>query len=308
MPTSGDKEASVSLHFLDKFPTNVKKDIHGIYKRGLKASLEYFDLCDRLKVWPNPTRRSRYLVLNGNQRLDLIIEIRVNNLFAAHFGLSLDESGQLPARDLTQLRTENPDLLKKFTNQVMKTEVDVLILSRLDADDAALFNAVFDRNHATPDEAKIVAACEAVTSKPRALIKIMARPDIAFVQPKPPPAVPFSGSNPQLPPIDPSSHSTPDLSDVPDDPRYGQAPPAPSRPPQPALIPLVLSLTPDGHKEIMSSVLRLNARLPRERKIIQALQELEQSITKRGKTFSMDDITLEIALLTISRHAVLAAE
>lgn len=308
-----DIETSVPLHTLEDFPGNAKTAIHGVYRKGLQTSLEIFNICDRLKVWPIPGKKNRYYILDGHQRKPLIIQLIENRLLALHFGISLDEyerpillsdSGKPDTRKLQRLRNENPDVATKIHNKAMSEKIDVLVMSRLTPDMARLFNLSFDRNRAIYDEAKVVRSYEQVQIDPD-LKKTIIRPEAAFIQPAPAPVTPFTGSQP-APELSQPLIRDP-MSDVPNDPRWGPPPPLPANPisPKAQLIPYTFSLTPEGYKEVNDRTLRATARLYREKQLLQALTELESIITENGKSIHLDDITIEIALLTLNRHKAL---
>ena len=67
-----DRREFVSIDLLDPAPWNPKHSIEGENREGLAASLDHFGVRDDLKVWPNPDSPGRFIVLNGNQRLDIL--------------------------------------------------------------------------------------------------------------------------------------------------------------------------------------------------------------------------------------------
>jgi hypothetical protein len=69
-----DRRELIPIDLLDPAPWNPKHPIDGEHRAGLGASLDHFGVRDDLKVWPNPESPGRYVVLNGNQRLDLFRE------------------------------------------------------------------------------------------------------------------------------------------------------------------------------------------------------------------------------------------
>lgn len=299
-----DTETQVPISAIEPCPWNTKRPIHGVYKSGLKVSLEYFDICDRIRIWPVPGKKGRYYALDGNQRLPLIHQIFENRYLAESLGLEVDERGDPDPKAVAAARDhpDNAHALKLAAARVHNTKIDVLIMSRLDKEDAILFNATFNRNHAVPDEAKVVSSAEMVRSKNQDIIRRMVRPERALVNPLPRPEVPRREPTPSpevLAPFVPSDEA---------EEKYGPPPPdaAPSRRPdreQPkALVPLTLSLTHDGYKEIMSTCLKLNSRIYREKQILDALNQLDSSCVENNKHFDIDSVTVEIALLTINRH------
>lgn len=308
------KEISVPLYLLDLAEDNPKGQIHGIYKSGLKASLDYFDICDRLKVWPNPKAKGRYIILNGNQRYPLIIEKKKHEILCSHFGLDpLDEYSEDPVKSKeykTRLKSvmadpANMQLLQNFEVRAKQELVDVQVMD-LDKEDAKLFMAAFDRNRAKTDEAKIVHnIIDEVKSKNNILINKMVRPDKGFIQVLPKsspvhvPQVAPTLANPVTPPPEEPKPKQQEID-------FGKWGPPPSQPqestapPLQPLIPFTVSLTREGYKEITERILRCSARIFRENQIKMALTQLEESMG--DEPLETDSIIVEIALMTLNRH------
>lgn len=173
------RETSLPLRQLKEFEYNPKKKIHGIYKTGLQSSLEYFRMRDRLKVWPDPARKNQYYLLDGNQRIHIIAAIIENQLIADHFGISIGDDGRPDPSSLRAIRADSSNELtiQNIKNRVPDALVSVIIFDDYDKEDAILFNATFNRNHAVHDEAKQINSTDLIRSKNAELIKRMARPD-----------------------------------------------------------------------------------------------------------------------------------
>lgn len=308
-----DKEISVPIHLLDHLEENPKGSIHGIYRAGLKTSLDYFNICDRLKVWPNPTKKGRYIVLNGNQRLPLIIEKFKHDLIYEHFNLNPEDefsSDPLVSKEFkSRLRSifsdpENEKLLQNFQVKAMQRKVDVQVMERLDKDDAKLFAATFDRNRAKYDEAKLVNnIVDEVRTKNQEIMRRMIRPEQAFIQPLPRTVPNISQPSPaHSKPLE----NAPEKSPEPVSERWGAPPPQEhnEKPAPAALIPWTISLTREGYKEITETTLRLNSRIYRENKIKESLEKLSTALGDRP--LDSDSIIIETALLVINKHIEVA--
>jgi hypothetical protein len=307
-----DKETQLPLSLLDRSPYNPKRPIYNEYRRGLKASLDYFTPCDRLKVWPNPQHPGRYYVLNGNQRLDLLIEREEERLIAESFGLEVDpDLGQPNPKSLKKLRSDptNESKLKEIQAQALQVMVDVQIMDRLDSEDAKLFTLTWDRNKAVYDEVRQSNLADEIRSKQRRLVDLMARPERSIVPPsRPKPLGDPLGAAPQPQP-DPEPFT-------PTKEKPWGDPPADARPPKggeegdhssprsvpPSLIPLMLSLTPEGYREISEGVLRSKARLFREKRVQSAVEHLLNLCGESGGPDTLDSVVVEIALRVLHVH------
>lgn len=314
------REISVPLHLLDLMESNPKGQIHGIYKAGLKTSLDYFGICDRLKVWKNPASKGRYIIINGNQRYGLIVDKKKHEILCEHFGLNPDDEysedpavakeykGRLKA---IQNDPENEKLLQNFHVKAMQSSIDVHVMD-LDKEDAKLFAASFDRNRAKIDEAKIVNnIIDEVKSKNKNIISKMVRPEAAYLQPlartndlvskvSPNIAAPYE-KEPVDAPADPKK--TPgkpsEFGEWGDPPKNEKVAPV-----QTSLIPFTVSLTRSGYQEINGKILKLSSRIFREKTIQEALDQLSAALGDRA--LDSDSIIVEIALLTLNRHKVAA--
>jgi hypothetical protein len=316
------KETSLPIHLIDKCDFNIKIPIHGVYREGLKTSLDYFNVRDRLKVWPHPNKKGRYIYLDGNQRIDLIIDLRVLEQIHEHFNLNPEhEHSRDPAvrneykKRLRSIKTdpENQKLLDSFRIKANQSNVDVAIQEDLDEDDARLFVATYNRNHSKPDEAKIVSQVVDVVAqhqnKNMDMVRRMIRPEQAYINPLPPPVNPFT------PAVAPEN-LTPLVTETPKTPEqikeeknlygeWGPPPPIESRPDplQKAYIPFgPLSLSREGHREISERILRCQARIFREEVLKTALRELEESLEESGDRIDPDGIVFEIALRAMGKH------
>lgn len=314
-----DKETTLPIQQLDKCPWNSKSEIHGVYRAGLRGSLEYFKVCDRLKVWPNPESPGRYYILNGNQRIDIIIDIKHSELICEHFGLNPDDEYSPDPAVSKEFRgrmrsiksdPENQKLIQNFHAKVMQSKIDVMVMDRLDPEDARIFVATYDRNQAKFDEAKLVnRIVDEIQTKNQEIIKRMIRPERAYIQPLVKPVVPHT---PTLAPGATDPMAPGDVVTVAPQPAppedYGKWGPPPPREPEPALkpslIPFVVSLTPSGHKEITETILRCSARIFREKTILAALKNLESNLETGD--LDQDSIIVEIALLTTNSHLAVA--
>jgi ParB-like chromosome segregation protein Spo0J len=69
-----DERITLPIDALENAPWNPKSAIAREYRKGLIGSLDHFGVRDDLKVWPSPDHSGRYIVLDGNQRLDLLRE------------------------------------------------------------------------------------------------------------------------------------------------------------------------------------------------------------------------------------------
>lgn len=300
-------EVDVPLGSIDKCPWNVKDPIHGVYKNGLTTSLAYWALHTRPHVWPRPN--GRYMVLNGNQRLDLIQEVRETQLICSHFGLELNPVG-LPkdAKAFRAVRSDpaNAEVVQGISLRVLQSAVPVVRMD-VDEDDARIFVATCDRNQGRVDEGKVVTAYEHISEVKRRIAPFldkMVRPDRALVNPLPPPEIPLSGPR-ESTPLAPVEPPRPPADEI--EARYGPPPPPPPPPPsapRTALISAVFSFTPEGYEAIFSGtgLLKARARAFREERIIERLNELGSILAEEGSAPDLDSVILEIALRVTDAH------
>lgn len=324
-----DKEISIPIHLLDACEFNPKIEIQGSYKIGLTSSIDYFGLRDRLKVWPNPKKKGRYTILNGNQRIGIIVSQRKLALICEHFGLNPDDAYSVDSAvsrayksrlKSIQQDPDNEKILQQIHAKVMQSSIDVQVIeklndksdAKLEEADARLFVGTWDRNKAKHDEAKLINQVYDQLlpnyNEKRNLIDNMLRPERAFIQPLSRPEIPHtpalapSLSNP-IPAKPETSVAAPASSE--DYGKWGPPPPIEATPPpKPSLIPFVLSLTPEGHKEIENHILKNSSRLFREKTLQSALRNLESVLD--GEDIDMQSIICETALLCINRRAEIA--
>lgn len=332
-----DVETQLPWHCLDPSPWNSKKPIHGKYRKGVRASIDYFEMSDRLKVWPNPREPGRYYVLNGNQRLEILMEREIERLAVLKFGLQVDEATQRP--DLAKFREamDHPDHVKEvqsIRSQAAELMVDVQVMERLDREDAVLFTLMYDRNHAITDEARLVTVADReLPNRPRRLIDTLLRPDRAFVNPVvtpkslpggPPEQSPKREESaefakyPELPKSEnpeksAKSDETPDFVPTEEKP-WGDPPPSREIPSNPStntnysLIPRMFSLSPEAIKELDDGLLRTRARGIRQVRLLAAVKQLDEVLAEIDQTdeSNFDDPIIELALLVMNRNMVAA--
>lgn len=271
---TGDKLVKIPLGQLDEFPGNPKTPIFGKYRRGLEESLDHFGIRDTLKVYPNPREVGRYFVLDGNQRLPLLIEAAEK----AH-GVDLD-SGDDGVQDRS----------RRMAALAIHIECRILELS---PDDAKRFNAAFNRNHAKYDELKLSEIHEDLISRlkeqgdeARTKLKRLLRPEPApLVQPILDAADSLADSEQTEPSEDEPWGPPPN-------------PPAPrgavgGNPP--ARRSVVFSFSPEGHDEIMQGILRAKDRALRESRIRAAVASFDQRV--------FDSALLEMMLRCLGTRA-----
>lgn len=324
-----DKEISIPIHLLDSCDYNPKIEIQGSYKVGLTASLDYFSIRDRLKVWANPKKKGRYTILNGNQRIGLIINSRKVQHICEHFNLDPEHANSPdPAISrafksrLKEIQADpaNEKILQNIHAKVMQSSIDVQVMERLNEKsdakmeeaDARLFVGTWDRNKAKYDEAKLVnKVYDALLpghQEKKSLIDNLLRPERAFIQPLVRPEIPHV---PTLAPslASPITAPAPEAAPAPaeDFGKWGPPPPVESPPPpKPSLIPFVLSLTPEGHKKIENHILRNSSRLFREKTLQNALRNLETILD--GEDIDLQSIVCETALLCLNRRAEIKSD
>jgi hypothetical protein len=140
-------------------------------------------------------------------------------------------------------------------------EVECRVLADLDPEDARLFTASFDRNVAKHDEAKLAVLADELKAKGADLVSRMLRPDVSIVTPPP-----------RLESLE--APAAPRLDDGP-------------------TIPLMISLTREGYREVMAGVFRAKGRLMREDRLREALASLSER--------AIDDLVVELALRVAAR-------
>lgn len=251
MSISLDKETELPISCLEPCPFNPKKPIHGAYRAGLSASLGYFGIRDRLKVWPWPKRKNVYMVINGNQRLDVIKEEKLLEIFAAKLELADAKPSEIKRLILEE---EHAALVEKCRKEVFSARVPVQIVSMLtpdvpfDEEEVKMFVSTYDRNHATYDEllqAKLAEELAASSARDQKLIARMLRPEKSTVVPIAPkfvaPPVPVQDNAAGDPPA-PGRPAPSGPADVPEstseDAPWGELPELPAKPALPSLVSL----------------------------------------------------------------------
>jgi uncharacterized protein YjiS (DUF1127 family) len=126
----------------------------------------------------------------------------------------------------------------------------------LDRDGAKLYTASRDRSVARYDEAKLAVLAGELKARGAELVSKLLRPDMAVVAPPPP-----------LEPLE--APAAPRLDDGP-------------------TIPLMVSLTREGYREVTAGVFRAKGRLMREDRLREALASLSER--------AIDDLVVELAL------------
>lgn len=282
---TNDVRLLLPLHSLAEYPDNPKRPISGKYAQGLDASLEHFGVRADLSVWPDPRRPGQYLVLDGNQRLG-----RLRKLAERKHGI-----GDVPEDD-----PDREARLAAIRSAAASETVWCRVLAELDADDAAIFNASFDRNHAAYDEAKVADLHEQLTARREGLDEQLAakraeldrrlgkmlRPDKPFAPPpRTPPPARQDGPAPVEPTLDdPEPSPAPDRE--PADPHLPigehSAPAPPARKAAQTLIPFMLGLTAEGHARLEDGLFRCKARGVREHRLVEAVEGLAHALAASG--------------------------
>lgn len=309
-----DTETDIPLSLIDPAPWNAKVPVHGVYRKGLKSSIDYFGMRDRLKVIPNPHRKGRYQCVNGNQRIDVITEHFLDVKIRDHFKLADD----CPDSTFKQVK-EDPDNQKaidKLKKSLVTFQVPCQVMTKLDENtplslaDAKLFTVTFDRNPSKVDEVKqaevyreihaekIAHISEASRKVFESRLKTMVRPELPVVEPRaskdesvsPQPAFEFAAPGSFVP-----------TSDQPWGPNPPESNHAVSTSVSPQFVPMVFSLSSDGHKFITSSILRSKSRVFRENTLKRALEKLEQITALTTLDDDIDSIIVETALLLINK-------
>lgn len=312
-----DQEKNIPFGCLVPCPFNPKPTISGVYRAGLASSLGVFGLRDRLKVWPVPGGKNAYMVLNGNQRLDVLRETEMRRLF-------IEKCGVENIQDMKQLEVdglmESPDfggVVRECRKALHSLPIPCQVITRLDADspftedDAKLFVASWDRNRATYDEVGLSALAEALReSRGDKLVSRLLRPERVIAPPPPrsealdAATAPAPAAKPDAPPPGEPDEDEDEHSHLDVDNPWGPPPPVegvPARESAPeALVPLTFSVTRDGYHHITSTILKINARLYRERKLREALDRL-LSLLPEGAG-RPDDVVVETALMILEAN------
>jgi len=271
-----DIETSIPIGLIDEAEFNPKDDLYGVYKRGLEESIDYFGLRDRLKVWPSPQAKGRFVCLNGNKRLPILLYELLVEQIRSSFNLESDVS----LETIEEIRTDskNEKKIKSILKQSKTWKVPCQIMSMLDENhpftksDAELFVSMYDRNHARFNEVKqaelyrqiVLKKTQSVAEDARkrleARIKAMVRPELPTVVPqvKQPEQEQFQFQAP--------GEFTPTESEP-----WGPNPPssgagaAQREQVQSQFIPLVFSISPEGYEKITESILKSKSRVFRPR-------------------------------------------
>jgi hypothetical protein len=309
-----DTETKVPLSALDDAPWNPKVPINSEYKRGLNGSLDVFGNRDRLKIWPNPSKKGRYYILNGNQRKHMFIDrLLISSIKTEFF---LDDNCSVKKVEEIRDDSANKKKIKVLEKAVLGTMIPVQIMTELSPgvpltkENAILFTSIFDRNAAKFDEVKQTENYRTIL-KSRMLgdeddparkamesrIKSMVRPEI----PKnPPQSEPAEGQQS-------FEFAAPGTFKPTEQEPWGPPPPAdyhvaPEQQPRAEqFISMVFAVSKEGYNEINESVLRSKSRVFREEKLKNALKILE-SLTIDKLDGKIDSIVVELALLLTNRH------
>jgi hypothetical protein len=311
-----DKECDVPFSLIDASPFNPKQPIQGVYRRGLQESLRYFGLRDRLKVWPDPHRKGRYIILDGNQRRDVIEEHLLNIKIKAHFKLADD----CPDAVFNRVKEDdaNKNAIDKLRKSLATFQVPCQVITKLDDEttltpaDAKLFALTFNRNHSKFDEVKQADVYREIRAEQisklsedsrkafEQRLKAMVRPELPVVDPKPERA-----NNGTDEPV--FAFAEPGTFKPTTDEPWGPVPPASSSSNSsqaiaPQFVPAVFSFTKEGYEAIFSSVLRSKSRIFRENTLKRALTKLEQITNLSTLDDDIDSIIVETALLLIDKR------
>jgi hypothetical protein len=318
-----DTETDVPFGLLDMAVWNPKAVISGTYRTGLKSSLDWLGIRERLKVFPNPSKKGRYIVINGNQRLDLIAEHLLNIKIKEHF--KIEESISDSAFRKLKEAEDNQKTIEKLRKSLPTYMVPCQIITQLDEntkftlDDAKQFSLVWDRNAAKTDEVKQADVYREVIKNRlstladdkrkefEARIKAMVRPELPVVQP----AKKSTSEQPQS-----FEFAEPGSFQPTEENPWGPTPPEPSAVASRSvatarqaeqLIPLVLSLTQSGYESITDSILRSKSRLFREHTLKTALESLEKLLPE-DLDAQIDSIVVETALSIVNKHIEIEEE
>jgi hypothetical protein len=265
-----DRHELVPLGLLDPCPWNPKSELDDDARQGLEQSLDTFGFVDDLKVWPSPWVEGRYIVLNGNQRLDVIRRREIRRLADAHVDEQCEtEEEKSTLRDMLigSGAFEGPD------EPWRQVPVECRIIARLDLVQAKALVATFDRHRAAFDEAKQDELARQIADSgrmPQGLIDVLLNPRASRNAKR---------AAAGLPPA-----------------REGQA--KPRKEPKPGLPGRKLSvlLTEEGFVEIRDHILRAKDRLQHEGRLAVAVRDLAE----QGEA-ALEDWVVELALLIAGR-------
>ena len=344
---TGDLEIEVPFHALEQAPWNPKKPIHGVYRRGLAGSLAQWSMRDRLKVWPHPRDRGRYVALDGNQRLDVLREMIEDHLIdkkvVREVATALTDEGvawreahpgeEPPPGDESALfkRVEaarkafraDESLMGPLRLEAMGMMVPVRVLADLDADEAKLFTAAYDRNHAAYDEdklARLVDDAQAnrerlgiLTDAARKRLDAITRPIRAIVPPPPPPDTrapdlgPAGGTESPAPAPPPPAPTADEPWGPPPPPPPAETRVFPDGPrPRPApLVPVIIPLTAEAHAELEDGLLRCKARPVRSARLVEAFERFGRAAAQAGEDADFAPAFVETLLLSLQRRAAI---
>ena len=311
-----DQEIDIPYSLIDPAEWNPKTPVHGVYRTGLRDSLNWFGIRSRLKVTPHFETKGRYISIDGNQRLDVIGEHLLNMKIRDYFKLE-DSISDTTFRKLVD-DPQNTVVIAKLRKSLPKCMIPCQVITKLDEhtkfskSDAKLFAATFNRNAARYDEIKQADIYREIVNERivgqaadrqriiESHIKSMVRPELPIVQPVNP-AINTTESQKSFQ-FDQPGKFTPTESQP-----WGREPPAPDTISTQAsssaaqFIPLVFSLTREGYAEITDSILRSKSRIFRENRLKEALEKLEK-FNPGDLDSKIDAIIAETALLTIDKH------
>jgi hypothetical protein len=308
-----DVETDIPLSLIDEAEFNPKSEIGEVYKRGLVGSLQYFTNRDRLKVWPDPDKKGRFVTLNGNKRLRIFMQQALDEA-----DIKIREYFKLePSEDITSLKS-NPKhgkIISKITRECIAAErIPCQIMNTIDGvnpftkADAIQFVSTYDRNMAKFDEIKQAdnyrqliqerISDDSTRKSVESRIKTMMRPELPINTPK---TSQSNGSSDQSAFTFAAPGEFTPTSEEP----WGPTPPATqvvtTAQPVTQLVPMVFSLTPEGYVKITESILRSKARLFREFTLKDKLETLER-LTEGDIDGHIDSIVVETALSIVNHH------
>lgn len=195
----------------------------------------------------------------------------------------------------------------------MNERVECRIVARLSREDAELFTASFDRNHAPYDETAVADIAERIESSQRhskKVIDALLRPDRPFIAPTLMP--PTSPARIEAEKAKASYDAAVDAAaaNVSEDKPWGDPPPpppeniglhAPASPP-PAMVPMMFSFSPENYRRFTDGILRSKARVIREKAVLEAVEHL----ARLDESEPSDSAIVEIALLVFERRHEIA--
>ena len=323
-----DYRIHVPLHALDAAPWNPKDKIHGQYRKSLTKSLETFSIRDDLKVWENPRNRGRYFVLNGNQRLDILCEHSLRKQESVELEriekeLGIGSIDRENAAEIKKIKTkaveiyEADEALKsQVRSRSMNESVECRVLVNLDPDEAKLFTATFDRNHANFNESKLADLAEEIEARRKATqetIKLLLRPNRPFISPLALPMGTLNRTQAEKDKAEFEAKVSTAAANVSADKPWGDPPPpppatiglqVPKSGPPPQLIPVMFSLTPEGYERLTTGIIKSKSRAFRESQLLLAIERLAEFDPDEPT----DDVVVEIALRVINDRASILKE